>query len=210
MKRTVGLSALVAALALVGCGGEQEAESPSSTAVLKSAESTAASEASSEPSSEAPAEEPQSEEPQEAAEEPAPSGEIIDVDPEGYVQGQSHMFRYTVGGESGECYISDKGVACTGQAPEDAPEVEMAPLPRQKPGAIAAGENGLYYTIFEGVPPAQKDLEPGQRIAAGAGVCTAENADLLRCESNGKSFSIQAPGKKIVPESELAPVFDAQ
>lgn len=213
MKYTKHLAVLCSCSALlVACGGGEDVTAPQSTATLNSV-TTSSSETPAQQSESSTAPETSSEEtpetiPHEA--EAAPSGEIVDVDPAVFAQDNNYIFTYTVGGERGECFISDQGVSCTGNAPENAPEIQMPPFPKGQPKAIAAGPRGLYYTVFEGVPPAQAALEPGQRIQAGAGSCVAETPERLRCEAQGRAFSIQAPNRLMVPEGELSPVYEVQ
>ncbi|AZA12021.1 hypothetical protein [Corynebacterium gerontici] len=209
MKNVQQFAAMgVCSALLVACGGTEEVSAPQTTATLTSTTSSqapASSEASSAP--ETSPEESSEPAPQETE---VPSGEVTEVDPAAYAQGENYIFGYNVGGEKGECFISNRGVSCTGNAPENAPEIQMPPFARQQPKAIAAGPQGLYYTVFEGVPPAQAELAVGQKIQAGAGSCVAETPELLRCEAQGHAFSIQAPNRLIVPEGELTPVYEVQ
>lgn len=52
------------------------------------------------------------------------------------------------------CIMGDGSVTCTGTASEDAPDVEIAPFPAQRPGAVALDGDGLRWNMVEGIPPA--------------------------------------------------------
>lgn len=118
------------------------------------------------------------------------------VNPANYERAGMSIFSFDLGGYDGTCAISPHGVTCTGATPKDAPTVTAVPLPPRKADAIYAGEDGMHYTIFEGVGPAQGSLKPGQSIQINENFCSFPDKKTLKCRSgNSMSYTISADGE---------------
>lgn len=118
-------------------------------------------------------------------------------------------FTFSIGGKKGECFVS-AGVVCTGKASDDVPDIEIEPFPKMRPGAIVLGHFGAAYTMIEGRPNAERELEPGQWVNFGNTKCARNDEDSLICESksaafkiSGKDHLIHTAGKLFDSESDL-------
>lgn len=126
------------------------------------------------------------------------------VNPKDYERAGMSIFRYDIGTHTGTCAISPHGVTCTGGTPADAPMVTAVPLPPRKADAIYAGEDGMHYTVFEGVGPAQGDLKPGQSIQVNENFCSYPDDSTLKCRSgNSMSYTVTGDRGTITPEGQL-------
>lgn len=121
-------------------------------------------------------------------------GPDVPVDPANYERAGMSIFTYRVGERTGTCAISPHGATCQGVTPPDAPTVTAVPLPPRKADAIYTGRDGMHFTLFEGVGPTQGDLRPGQSITVEENRCFYPSDNALQCESDGRSFTIQADG----------------
>lgn len=133
------------------------------------------------------------------------------VDPKNFeIKGMS-VFNYTVDGYKGTCAVSKVGVSCTGKTPKDAPEVTAVPHPPKKADAIYAGEDGLHYTVFTGMPGTRNELQHGQSIKVGDHRCEFLDESILECRSARDSFTISGPDGAIDPsrKPDTPPMFTA-
>lgn len=115
---------------------------------------------------------------------------LVDVDPSRFEISGSHVFRYVLDGESGECTISERGAMCMGTAGDDIPLVQVPPFQPAAASAVSVGVDGTEYLVFEGAPPAPATLEAGQRVAVGDSTCSVPDESTLTCEHGGASFSL--------------------
>jgi hypothetical protein len=112
---------------------------------------------------------------------------VEDVDPADYMLNGNVVFDYRTGGdETGLCIIeaddaAPDAVTCTGTAPDDAPDIEVPPFGQQRPGAARITDEGITYTLVEGIPSAPGALEPDQRITVGEASCEIGGDRELRC-----------------------------
>ena len=94
--------------------------------------------------------------------------DVTEVDPTTFEMDGRYVFDVPMGDDTTTlCIMGDSTVTCTGKPPEDAPDVEIPPFPMQRPGAVSLDDEGLTWTMVEGVPPAPGTLEPSQRISDG-------------------------------------------
>ena len=138
---------------------------------------------------------------------PSPTSEdagvqLVDVDPSTFEIGGSHVFRYVLDGESGECTISERGVMCMGSPGNDIPEVKVDPFPQGPASAVSVGVDGTEYLVFEGAPPAPATLKAGERISRGQSTCSVNDASTLTCDFNGESFTLEGEEAVISTSSE--------
>lgn len=106
-------------------------------------------------------------------------------------------FYVMLDGEKSECFSSDGGVTCTGKADPSIPDVEMPPFPPQSPGAIMLDTAGAAYTLIEGMPSAEEELDDGQWTDFGNVACAKTDANKLVCQSDNTAFAIEGSEKKI-------------
>lgn len=175
------LAALAVVGTLAGCAGSDVAE-PSSPEFTKIKETTA--------------KEPTTEET--TTEETTPSKTRradTPVNPADYERAGMSVFTYDVGDFSGTCAISPHGATCQGVTPDDAPMVTAVPLPPRKADAIYAGEDGMHFTVFEGVGPSQGRIDPGQSITINENSCSYPDDETLRCVSGANSFTVHGDGE---------------
>ena len=138
---------------------------------------------------------------------PSPTSEdagvqLVDVDPSTFEIGGSHVFRYVLDGESGECTISERGVMCMGSPGNDIPEVKVDPFPQGPESAVSVGVDGTEYLVFEGAPPAPATLKAGERISRGQSTCSVNDASTLTCDFDGESFTLEGEEAVISTNSE--------
>ncbi|KGF24565.1 hypothetical protein [Corynebacterium tuscaniense] len=173
----VAITAVVMAGALSGCSGNlEEVEGPVLETLASKSETTATT--------------------TRAADRP--------VDPKDFERAGMSVFSYRIGEHSGVCAISPHGVTCQGQTPKDAPMVTAVPLPPRKADSIYAGEDGMHYTVFEGVGPAQGELLPGQSIRVNENFCHYPDDATLRCTSgDALSYTITDSEGAIHPSGQL-------
>lgn len=161
------LSALYvgAAFVLVGCGSDPQTETVTMTTI-------------DETSAEAP-----------TSETPRPDQPVNPLD---YERPGTEMsvFTYTIEGSEADCAISSHGVTCQVATPSDAPMVTAVPLEPQRANAIYIGNDGMHWTLFEGVGRSQGELNPGQSITVDGSTCAYPEEDVLECSSRGDSFTI--------------------
>lgn len=106
-------------------------------------------------------------------------------------------FYVMLDGEKSECFSSDGGVTCSGGADASVPDVEVPPFPPQSPGAIMLDAPGAAYTLIEGLPSAEEELDDGQWTDFGNVACAKTDANKLVCQSDGAAFAIEGKDKKI-------------
>lgn len=140
---------------------------------------------------------------------PSPTSEdagvrLVDVDPSTFEIGRSHVFRYVLDGESGECTISERGAMCMGSPGNDIPEVKVDPFPQGPASAVSVGVDGTEYLVFEGAPPAPATLKAGERISIGQSSCSVNDASTLTCDFDGESFTLE--GAEAVISTSAEPV----
>ncbi|WP_462398458.1 hypothetical protein [Corynebacterium falsenii] len=126
---------------------------------------------------------------------------IKDVNAADFRSGPSYLFTYQIdGGKKGECFVAETGLGCTGTVAKDVPDVVVPPFEQQRPGAVFANSEGPDYGIFEGVPPAKKPLQPGERITVGTSQCTL-TSDKLECwvgkRGDNNGFTIEGADRAI-------------
>lgn len=115
-----------------------------------------------------------------------------DVDPAAFERGGTTLFDYRTGDEgTGICIIdTEAAVTCTGRVPDDAPDIEVPPFERQRPGAARITADGITYTMVEGVPPAPAALDSGQRITVGDASCGMSQNVELSCSVGETTLDI--------------------
>lgn len=119
------------------------------------------------------------------------------IDVQRFSQNGIKAFYVTLGGQKSECFYSDGSVTCIGKADSSVPDVEVPPFPAQSPGAIMLNTSGAAYTLVEGVPPAQEELDDGQWTSFGTAACGKTTANQLVCQSDNAAFAIEGSEKKI-------------
>lgn len=128
------------------------------------------------------------------------------IDVQRFSQNGIKAFYVTLDGKKSECFYSEGAVTCTGQADSSIPDVEVPPFPPQSPGAIMLNTSGAAYTLVEGVPPAEEELDDGQWTSFGTAACAKTDADKLVCQSDNASFAIEGKDKTIRTSGK---VFDS-
>lgn len=116
------------------------------------------------------------------------------VNPADFERAGMSVFTYDVGDFSGTCAISPHGATCQGITPDDAPTVTAVPLPPREADAIYIGEDGMHFTLFEGVGPSQGSIDPGESITINENSCSYPNEETLRCASGSNSFTVHGDG----------------
>lgn len=119
------------------------------------------------------------------------------IDVQRFSQNGMKAFYVMLDGEKSECFSSDGGVTCTGKADPSIPDVEMPPFPPQSPGTIMLGTAGAAYTLIEGMPSAEEELDDGQWTDFGNVACAKTDANKLVCQSDNAAFAIEGSEKKI-------------
>lgn len=117
---------------------------------------------------------------------------VEDVDPAAFERSGTTSFDYRTGDEgTGTCIVDDEAaVTCTGEVPDDAPDIEVPPFERQRPGAARITTDGVTYTMVEGAPPAPAALEPGQRLTVGDASCEMSEDAELSCSVGETTLDI--------------------
>ena len=131
-------------------------------------------------------------------------GADVPVNPANYERAGMSVFTYNLGSYSGTCAISPHGATCEGKTPSDAPMVTAVPLPPRKADAIYTGDDGMHFTVFEGVGPSQGRVNAGQSITVQENSCRYPTSNTLTCISRGNSFTIQPDGT-ITTSGQLDP-----
>lgn len=131
------------------------------------------------------------------------------VDPSTFREGRQQSLKYVVDGKTGECFVSGEFVTCIGTAPADAPDIEMPPF-SGRPGAVTIGAAGVAYTMVEGVPPAQTELETGQWVNFGIVSCAKPDDSRLACVSEDAAIQIKGAGRDIATKGTLYDAADLQ
>lgn len=121
--------------------------------------------------------------------------ELVDVDSETFAVASGHVFYYELGDSRSECLITETGASCFANVPDDVPDIQIPPFPPNRPSAVTTGDDGVDYTMVEGVPPAQETLEPGQRVRMGEAECSLPDASTLRCTYEGVGFTVSGPDR---------------
>ncbi|MDN5723410.1 MAG: hypothetical protein L0J74_00155 [Corynebacterium sp.] len=117
--------------------------------------------------------------------------DVTEVDPASFEMDGRYVFDVPMGDDTTTlCIMVDGAVTCTGKAPEDAPDIEIPPFPVQRPGAVSLDDEGLTWTMVEGVPPAPGKLEPSQRISDGDVTCETDESGSLDCANGDHGFAI--------------------
>lgn len=128
------------------------------------------------------------------------------IDVQRFSQNGIKAFYVTLDGEKSECFYSDGAVTCIGKADSSIPDVEVPPFPPQSPGAIMLNTAGAAYTLVEGVPPAQEELDDGQWTSFGTAACAKTDGNKLVCQSDNAAFAIEGKDRKIRTSGK---VFDS-
>lgn len=128
------------------------------------------------------------------------------IDVQRFSQNGIKAFYVALDGKKSECFYSDGAVTCIGKADSSIPDVEMPPFPPQSPGAIMLNTAGTAYTLVEGVPPAQEELDDGQWTSFGTAACAKTDANKLVCQSDNAAFAIEGKDRKIRTSGK---VFDS-
>ena len=188
MKQSMkALAALAVVGTLAGCAGSDVAE-PSSPEFTKIKETTAKEITPEKTTSE-------KETTESSSTPPTTRKSDTPVNPANYERAGMSVFTYDVGDFSGTCAISPHGATCQGVTPNDAPMVTAVPLPPRKADAIYAGEDGMHFTVFEGVGPSQGRIDPGQSITINENSCAYPDDETLRCVSGANSFTVHGDGE---------------
>lgn len=117
--------------------------------------------------------------------------DVTDVDPAHFEMDGRYIFNVSRDDDTATlCVMGDGSITCSGKAPEDAPDVTITPFPTQPPGAIILDEDGLTWSILEGVPPAPGSLGPSQRISDGGITCVTDAESSLDCARGDNGFTI--------------------
>ncbi|MGO1555049.1 hypothetical protein [Candidatus Corynebacterium faecigallinarum] len=117
--------------------------------------------------------------------------DVTEVDPASFEMDGRYVFDVPMGDDTTTlCILVDGAVTCTGKAPEDAPDVEIPPFPAQRPGAVSLDDDGLTWTMVEGIPPAPGVLDPSQRISDGDVTCETDESGSLDCSLGENGFAI--------------------
>lgn len=119
------------------------------------------------------------------------------IDVQRFSQNGIKAFYVTLDGKKSECFYSDGAVTCIGKADSSIPDVEVPPFPPQSPGAIMLDTAGAAYTLIEGMPSAEEELDDGQWTDFGNVACAKTDANKLVCQSDGAAFAIEGKDKKI-------------
>ena len=128
------------------------------------------------------------------------------IDVQRFSQKGIKAFYVTLDGKKSECFYSDGAVTCIGKADSSIPDVEVPPFPPQSPGAIMLNTSGAAYTLVEGVPPAQEELDDGQWTSFGTAACAKTDANKLVCQSDNAAFAIEGKDRNIRTSGK---VFDS-
>lgn len=128
-----------------------------------------------------------------------------DVDPAAFERNGTTSFDYRIGGEgTGTCIVDDEAaVTCTGEVPDDAPDIEVPPFERQRPGAARITTDGITYTMVEGAPPAPAALEPGQRLTVGDASCEMSEDAELSCSVGETTMDISGDDSTMTLTGDL-------
>lgn len=171
----------VACLALAGCSSEEDSQTePTLTQVSEADEAESGDES---------------------------DAELEDVDPDDFVSNDLISFDY-VTGESGKgmCLISGytddeedpfSSVTCTGEPPEDAPNVEVPPHLKERPSGISIDARGVLYTRWDNPPPAPGSLEPGQRVTVDDASCEMSDSRVLSCAVSDSRLKISGDEREV-------------
>jgi hypothetical protein len=188
LSRGIVVVGAVACLTLAGCSSEEDSQTePTLTQVNEVAESDSESE------------------PQDgdgAAE--VDDTDVEEIDPATFRDRDSYLFDYSTGGEVvGLCIFDEEEVTCTGTPPDDAPDIEVPPFPEGRPTAATIDEDGVTYTMVEGVPPAPAELSPGQSVTFGDVSCEMSDGPELHCEVGESSLTISGDDRDMVAVGDL-------
>lgn len=128
--------------------------------------------------------------------------EYEEVDVESFETPSGYVFKYETDGTVGECALSEYGVMCIGNAPDDVPDIQVPPLDPSRPGAIFVGSDGVDYTLFEGISAAPANLMTGQQISLNGTTCAAVDDSTLECSNGDAGFTISGPDRLISTQGE--------
>lgn len=135
---------------------------------------------------------------------------VEEVDPATFDLRGSTVFDYRTGDDgTGICLIAgdtdgaDATVTCTGNTPDDAPDIEIPPFDQQRPGSVTISDEGYHYTTVEGVPPAPAALEPGQRVTMDSASCQMEQDSELNCTVGDTSLTVSGDDREMTLTGEL-------
>ena len=118
-------------------------------------------------------------------------GAFTDVDPALFANRSSHVFSFeTAAGGKSMCVFTEAVAACTGDAPDDVPDVEVPPFPASRPGAATVSADGIRYTMLEGVPPAEAELGTQERVKFGDVTCELSEKSDLTCNVGENSLHV--------------------
>ncbi|GAB3086242.1 hypothetical protein [Corynebacterium aquatimens] len=186
---TVAIGAVATSVLLVGCSVFNEAQPADDTVYLSPVNPTDSEETT-------------------VSQTRAPD---VPVDPNNYLVKGMSMVTFRVSSFTGTCAISAIGVSCTGTTPTDAPQVTAVPHPPKKADAVFVGDEGLHYTVFTGMPSANKQLIDGQSISVADHSCHYKDSDTFQCRSGEDSFTISGPRGVIKPsrKPDTPPMFTA-
>ena len=126
------------------------------------------------------------------------------VDPSTFAQAGTHLFRYEPSpGVVRGCILDADKATCPGTPDASAPDIEIPPFPKGRPGAITVTPSTLRYTMIEGVPPAQATLGRGEKVTLGHVTCALPESGTLTCSAADYSFSIDGPSMRIVTKGPV-------
>lgn len=95
------------------------------------------------------------------------------------------------------CYFSETYVNCTGTAAPEIADIAVGPF-TGRPGGIALTSQGqAVYSLFEGIPPPQTDLGPGEYVTFGEITCAAVDGQTFACATEAAGFQIAGPDARV-------------
>lgn len=142
------------------------------------------------------------------------SSNLESVDVSQFSSGATSGFSYTNDDEKGFCALNAGAVVCSGFADDSVPDVKFTDFSTVRPTAIGLGENGLAYTLTEGLPQISNELRPGHRVDFGKVECAKPSTRALTCRTASAAFTIDGAELKIHTQGtvldEFAQLVNAQ
>lgn len=103
----------------------------------------------------------------------------------------------TASARRGMCYFSETYVNCTGTAAPEIADIAVGPF-TGRPGGIALTSQGqAVYSLFEGIPPPQTDLGPGEYFTFGEITCAAVDGQTFGCATEAAGFQIAGADARV-------------